>query len=99
MVVNHLVVLIGYGVDNDKTKYWQIQNSWGTGWGEQGTIRMIRQDSDKEEKLCNWDKDPSVGTGCPGGPDKVWVCGSCGILYDNVVAHFHGNGAMAQEML
>merc|ERR1719316_820699 len=64
MVVNHLVVLIGYGVDSGVgAKYWQIQNSWGNNWGEGGHIRMIRQDDDKEQKFCGMDKDPLIGTG------------------------------------
>jgi len=100
MVVNHLVVLIGYGVDSGVgAKYWQIQNSWGNNWGEGGHIRMIRQDDDQEQKFCGMDKDPLIGTGCKGGPPQVWVCGSCGILYDNVVSHFHGTTVLAQEML
>jgi len=99
-VVNHLVVLIGYGKDTAvDAKYWLIQNSWGDSWGEAGTVRMIRQDDDSEGKFCAWDKEPLIGTGCKGGPDKVWVCGSCGILYDNVVAHFTGTSATAQEMI
>merc|ERR1719379_514523 len=100
MVVNHLVVLFGYGEDeNVGAKYWHIQNSWGSNWGEAGKIRMIRQDDHKEQSFCGWDHDPKVGTGCEGGPEKVYVCGSCGILYDNVVAHFHGTTPQAQVML
>lgn len=100
-VVNHLVVLIGYGTDSHAgAKYWHIQNSWGPKWGEHGQVRMIRQDDPVEEKeTCAWDNKPAIGTGCKGGPPKVWVCGSCGILYDNVVAHFHGSSPQAQEML
>jgi len=103
-VINHLVVLIGYGADTvhkepKKVKYWHIQNSWGTEWGEQGQIRMIRQDTDEEEEaFCGINEEPLVGTGCEGGPDKVKVCGSCGILYDSVVAHFSGTSPQAQEM-
>lgn len=100
MVVNHLVVLIGYGVDDRvAAKYWQLQNSWGTSWGEGGNMRMIRQDDADEEAFCGMDADPLIGTGCKGGPPEVWVCGSCGILFDNVVAHFQGTSTAAQEML
>jgi len=102
MVVNHLVVLIGYGTDDsiaDGTKYWHIQNSWGDRWGEDGKIRMIRKDDAEEESFCGMDTDPLIGTGCKGGPSQVWVCGSCGILFDNVVAHFQGTSHSAQLML
>jgi len=89
-IVNHAVVLIAWGV-KQKTirgpvKYWQIKNSWGPTWGEGGTGRFIR--TDNEEKVCNWDEDPQQGSGCDGGTERVWVCGTCGILYDVVAPHF-----------
>jgi cathepsin C len=39
--VDHAVLLIGYGNENGN-KYWQLQNSWGTDWGEDGYFRMAR---------------------------------------------------------
>jgi cathepsin L len=108
-VVNHLVLLIGYGEeqtnnydnsDNSETaKYWQVQNSWGRDWGEDGHLRLTRQDDADEQQFCGDDDQPEVGTGCKGGPSKVWVCGSCGILYDNVIPHFQGTTPMAMKML
>jgi len=87
-VVNHAVTLIGYGHDagNDE-KYWIIKNSWGNAWGEDGKIRLLRQDSDDTEH-CGVDDKPSEGLGCTGGPAKVKVCGMCGVLYDSVVPFF-----------
>lgn len=43
--VDHAVLLIGFGQDNGK-KYWTLQNSWGTDWGEAGFFRMIRGQDD-----------------------------------------------------
>lgn len=43
--VNHAVLLVGYGTDPTYGKYWLIQNSWNTWWGESGFIRMPRTDS------------------------------------------------------
>lgn len=58
----HAVVLMGYGVDAG-TKYWTIQNSWGTsGWGEQGFGRMLRGDN-----LCGIE-DAAYGA-------RAWVAG------------------------
>ncbi|KAK0578780.1 hypothetical protein LWI29_016104 [Acer saccharum] len=41
--INHAVVIVGYGVSEYDTKYWILKNSWGTGWGECGYMRIIRE--------------------------------------------------------
>ncbi len=41
--LNHALALVGYGYDNDLRKaYWIIKNSWGTGWGENGYLRLAK---------------------------------------------------------
>ncbi|CAK0897664.1 unnamed protein product [Prorocentrum cordatum] len=88
-VINHAVTLIGWGKDKKSgLKYWHLQNSWSSGWGEDGFIRIARQELDEEEANCGWDTDPLQGSGCEGGPSKVLTCGSCGILFDAVVPRF-----------
>lgn len=90
-VVNHAVVLIGWGEEHGHS-YWQIQNSWGPDWGESGYMRILRkQGMSTEEQLCAIDDDPLIGVGCPGGPSSVTVCGSCGMLYDGLVPTFEGS--------
>ena len=36
---DHVVAVVGWGTDGT-TEYWIIRNSWGSGWGEQGHIRV-----------------------------------------------------------
>lgn len=39
--INHAVVVVGYGTENGMD-YWLVRNSWGTGWGEDGYIKIER---------------------------------------------------------
>ncbi|KAF8413795.1 hypothetical protein HHK36_001788 [Tetracentron sinense] len=48
--LDHGVAVVGYGEDTGQ-KYWLVKNSWGTGWGEAGYIRMERDIAD-EGGLC-----------------------------------------------
>merc|ERR1719409_2141064 len=70
-VIDHAVVLLGYGSDRELgAKYWLIQNSWGPEWGESGRIRLLRQHNDETE-YCGIDSQPQEGTGCEGGPAQA----------------------------
>merc|ERR1712110_759126 len=73
MDLNHVVQMVGYTEDA-----WIVRNSWGTGWGEDGYIRLARGDQ------CGTDSKPLDGTGCVNGPgsDVQHVCGQCGVLFD-----------------
>lgn len=38
--MDHAVTVVGYGVDTDLTNYFIVKNSWSSGWGESGYVRI-----------------------------------------------------------
>jgi len=96
--LNHAVTLMGYQVPLSHSKgFWKVQNSWGRFWGEEGYIRLEMKTD--EEQHCGWDTVPLDGVACEGDPDKAWVCGTCGILYDSVYpTGVHLKGPQSKEV-
>ncbi|KMT04502.1 hypothetical protein BVRB_8g181680 [Beta vulgaris subsp. vulgaris] len=40
--LSHAVTIVGYGTDTDGYNYWLLKNSWGETWGENGYMKIIR---------------------------------------------------------
>ncbi|KAL7465111.1 hypothetical protein ACHAXS_005449 [Conticribra weissflogii] len=64
---DHAMLIVGYGEETNggvTTRYWIARNSWGTGWGENGYVRMERSDGKKGRRgVCGIARSPSVALG------------------------------------
>ena len=79
--MDHGVQMVAYGVHAGKKKakeYWVLRNSWGTGWGEKGFMRLRRYGEGKEP--CGEDTTPQDGDACKGDRKPRKYCGVCAVL-------------------
>jgi cathepsin X len=52
--VTHEISIVGFGEENG-TPYWMIRNSWGTHWGMQGFMKLVRGKNNLAiESDCAW---------------------------------------------
>jgi len=38
--IDHAITAVGYGTNDAGQSYYIVQNSWGTGWGDQGYVAI-----------------------------------------------------------
>jgi C1A family cysteine protease len=60
MRVNHSVLVIGYGKTLSGVPYWIVKNSWGTGWGISGYIKVRRSSTTNYMALMSWPQVPII---------------------------------------
>ena len=56
--LDHGVLIVGYGTENG-VDYWLVKNSWGVGWGDNGYVKIGRNDTVNNLGVCGIATTPS----------------------------------------
>merc|ERR1711975_124717 len=59
--LDHGVLVVGYGEDNGE-EYWIVKNSWSATWGEDGYVRMKKENGKNKVGECGMYMDASYPT-------------------------------------
>ena len=56
--LDHGVLIVGYGTE-EGIDYWLVKNSWGTEWGDEGYVKIARDDNATSAGICGIASTPS----------------------------------------
>jgi len=56
--LDHGVLIVGYGTDQN-LDYWIVKNSWSPEWGDNGYIKILRNDKQSDSGMCGIASQPS----------------------------------------
>ena len=57
--LDHAVLIVGYGTNDEDTDYWLVKNSWSDLWGDSGYVKILRNTSDDSAGICGIAAQPS----------------------------------------
>ena len=81
--LDHGVLIVGYG-NQDGKDFWLVKNSWGETWGENGYVKIERNDNEDGPGVCGIASTPSFPVVNKSNIEKTQTlnkCGDCGIGY------------------
>lgn len=58
--LGHYATIIGTDKDNEGRMYWKVRNTWGSNWGDNGYVKILREDNEQPiPSICDVTISPS----------------------------------------